>query len=184
MSAPTIRRAARKDAERLSAICRATFSETFGHLYPTADLAAFLDGAYAPGKLRREIEEPETAVWLAEQDGEAVGYVQAGRCSLPHADVTPDSGEVKRLYLLARAQNGGLGGRLFETAERWLLAAGPRDLWIGVWSENHGAQRFYARRGFAKAGEYDFPVGSTVDREFILARTGNRFSNLPLSSTD
>jgi ribosomal protein S18 acetylase RimI-like enzyme len=39
-----------------------------------------------------------------------------------------------------------------------------------VWSENFGAQRFYARYGFEKAGEYLFPVGDTNDLEFILRR--------------
>lgn len=172
MSAPLIRRAGPEDAERMSVICRATFTETFGHLYPPADLQAFLEGSYDAAKLRGEIEEPETAVWLAEAGSDVVGYVQAGRCGLPHPGVSAASGEIKRLYLLATAQNGGLGGRLFDLAEQWLLARGMRDLWIGVWSENHGAQRFYARRGFVRAGEYDFPVGASLDREFILTRNG------------
>ena len=29
-----------------------------------------------------------------------------------------------------------------------------------------------ARRGFAKVGEYGFAVGETIDREFILRRSG------------
>jgi ribosomal protein S18 acetylase RimI-like enzyme len=176
MSAPTIpraqiRRAGPDEAEALSAICRATFTETFGHLYPPADLKAFLDGAYAPERLGEELADPDTAVWLAEQDDEVVGYVQAGLCSLPHPGVGKDSGELKRLYLLARAQNGGLGGRLFDAALGWLEARRLKEVWIGVWSENHGAQRFYGRRGFEKVGEYDFAVGLTLDREFILRRT-------------
>jgi GNAT superfamily N-acetyltransferase len=171
MSAPTIRRAKAHEGETLSQVCRATFTETFGHLYPPADLQAFLDSAYAPERLSRELGDPDTAAWLAEQDGYVVGYVQAGRCGLPHAHVTGNSGELKRLYLLAVAQNGGLGGRLFDTALDWLAARGLTDVWIGVWSENHGAQRFYGRRGFEKVGEYDFAVGSTLDREFILRRT-------------
>ena len=52
----------------------------------------------------------------------------------------------------------------------WMTEQSPPDLWIGVWSENLGAQRFYARRGFQKVGEYGFHVGRTVDREFILRR--------------
>ena len=59
----------------------------------------------------------------------------------------------------------------------WLLQDGPRDIWIGVWSENFGAQRFYERQGFAKVGEYGFHVGRTVDREFILRRSAGSFSN-------
>jgi len=39
-----------------------------------------------------------------------------------------------------------------------------------VWSENFGAQRFYARYGFSKVGTYEFPVGQVRDLEFILRR--------------
>jgi ribosomal protein S18 acetylase RimI-like enzyme len=69
----------------------------------------------------------------------------------------------------ATHQGQGLGTRLFEAALEW-LEQHYSPLYIGVWSQNHGAQRFYARYGFTKVGEYGFPVGSTVDREFILRR--------------
>ena len=52
----------------------------------------------------------------------------------------------------------------------WLERDGACDLWIGVWSENYGAQKFYGRHGFEKVGEYGFAVGKTIDREFILKR--------------
>jgi len=73
--------------------------------------------------------------------------------------------------VLREHQNGGWGGKLFAAAEHWLLESGPRTLWIGVWSENLGAQRFYGRHGFVRAGEYEFPVGRVRDLEFILRRT-------------
>lgn len=75
MSAPTIRRARPDEAVTLSRICLATFTETFGHLYPPADLQAF-SSAYAPERLGEELADPGTAAWLAEQDGAFVGYVQ------------------------------------------------------------------------------------------------------------
>ncbi|HEU4773787.1 MAG TPA: GNAT family N-acetyltransferase, partial [Lysobacter sp.] len=62
------------------------------------------------------------------------------------------------------------GGRLFQTALDWLQRDGPRTLWVGVWSRNFGAQRFYARHGFEHVGDYGFPVGSVRDHEFILRR--------------
>jgi GNAT superfamily N-acetyltransferase len=111
---------------------------------------------------------------LVEIDGQAIGYALAGPCGLPHEDVTPTCGELKRLYFLKDHQGGGNGGRLFAQVLDWLLADGPRTLWIGVWSENFGAQRFYGRHGFSKVGEYGFKVGRTVDREFILKRPATR----------
>ena len=78
--------------------------------------------------------------------------------------------QLVRLYLLKRAQSGGWGGRVMETALQWMEASAPRNLWIGVWSENFGAQRFYARYGFERAGDYLYPVGETNDLEFILRK--------------
>jgi ribosomal protein S18 acetylase RimI-like enzyme len=165
-----IRRATVADAQTLSRIATRTFTETFGHLYPAEDLQAFVDDSYAVEKQALILGHPDYAVWLLEQDGDAVGHAAAGPCGLPHPQVGAGDGELKRLYVLPTLQNGGWGGRLFDAALAWLERDGPRTLWIGVWSQNLGAQRFYARHGFEKAGEYEFPVGRVRDREFILRR--------------
>ena len=165
-----IRRATPADAQALSRIAEKTFVEAFGHLYPPEDLQAFLRESYAVERQRIILEAPGYAVWLLEDEGGIVGHAAAGPCGLPNPDVRPEDGELKRLYVLRAHQNGGWGGRLFQTVMDWLLADGPRTLWIGVWSENFGAQRFYARHGFAKVGEHEFPVGRVVDREFTLRR--------------
>ena len=165
-----IRRATVEDAAALSSLATATFVETFGHLYEREDLQAFLDDSYAMEKQATILGHPDYAVWLLEADGRPVGHCAAGPCGLPHPDVAPGDGELKRLYVLREAQNGGWGGKLFETALDWLLRDGPRRLWIGVWSENLGAQRFYGRYDFTRVGEYIFPVGAQQDLEFILRR--------------
>jgi GNAT superfamily N-acetyltransferase len=167
---PTIRRATPDDAGTLSRLSARTFTETFGHMYPPEDLRAFLDVAYAEDRQRVILSHPDYAVWLLEDDGEAVGHAAAGPCGLPHPEVAPGDGELKRLYLMASHQASGLGGRMFDAAMAWLERDGPRTLWIGVWSGNLGAQRFYARRGFEPVGEYLFPVGRVRDLEYILRR--------------
>lgn len=168
---PTIRRATPEDAGTLSRLSARTFTETFGHLYPPEDLAAFIAEAYAEARQRVILSHPDYAVWLLEDAGEAVGHAAAGPCGLPHPEVVPGDGELKRLYLLAPYQRGGWGAKMFDAVMAWLQRDGPCGLWIGVWSGNAGAQRFYARRGFEPVGEYLFPVGHTLDREFILRRT-------------
>lgn len=176
MQEPVIRRAGPDDAETLAALGARTFSDTFAHLYPPQDLEAFLAEAYGVEKTRRDLADPARAAWLVEADGAAIGYAQAGPCDLPHPEVSPRCRELKRFYLLKAWQGGGLGGRLFAKVMAWLEHDGPRDIWIGVWSENLGAQRFYERHGFAKVGDYGFQVGSTTDHEFILRRRAESFS--------
>ena len=195
-----IRRATPADAEALSYLSRTCFTQTFGHLYAPSNLDAFLDEAYSPTVLRAELDDPERATWLLfdepvdearatlssddlpgtpEPRDEAptssvsqapIGYVTACPAHLPHPDVAPGDGEVQRLYILQGHQGGGRGTALLRTALDWLERDGPRTIWIGVWSENYGAQRFYARHGFEIVGDYSFMVGDHADHELITRR--------------
>ena len=99
-----------------------------------------------------------------------IGYVTACPAHLPHPDVAPGDGEIQRLYILQGHQGSGRGTLLLKTALEWLERDGPRTLWIGVWSENYGAQRFYARHGFEIVGDYSFMVGDHADHELITRR--------------
>jgi ribosomal protein S18 acetylase RimI-like enzyme len=167
----TLRRATIDDADTVSSLGARTFSETFAHLYPTQDLETFLAYAYGLERTRRDLADPEKATWLLEdEDGEAIGYALAGPCGLPHPDASPAHGELHRVYVLKSHQGGGRGSLLLNAALDWLEKDGPRPLWIGVWSENFGAQKLYGRLGFDKVGEYHFAVGETRDLEFILRR--------------
>jgi len=87
-----------------------------------------------------------------------------------HPEVTAGCGEIKRIYVLDEAQGEGLGKRLMDEALAWLAAEGRAPVWLGVWSGNLSAQRFYDRYGFAKVGEYGFHVGTQIDHEFIMRR--------------
>jgi GNAT superfamily N-acetyltransferase len=165
-----IRRAGPGDAAALAVLGADTFTLTFGHMYPPEDLAAYLAESHSEACYAELLRDERCALWLLEDDARPVGFAFAGPCGLPHPEVTADDGELRRLYLLPEVQNSGWGGRLFEKALAWLERDGPRRLWISVWSENYGAQRFYARRGFAKVAEYEYPVGRVRDIEYMFRR--------------
>jgi diamine N-acetyltransferase len=166
----TIRRATVADAADLAHLTELTFTETFGHLYPPEDLAEYISGNCTPAAARKFLEDPRAVAWLAGADGSPpVGFVSAGYCKLPVKNLEPTAGEIRQLYVLSTHQNQRLGSKLFDVAIAW-LEANYSPQYIGVWSENLGAQRFYGRHGFVKVGEYGFPVGKTVDHEFILKR--------------
>jgi ribosomal protein S18 acetylase RimI-like enzyme len=157
----------------LSTLAVDTFTETFGHLYPPQDLQAFLNRHYTLDALAAESVEPGQ-FWrmILDDAGIAVAYLQCAPVNLPHPDARPDrDGEIKRLYVRQSAQGAGLGRQLMQLALDYLAAQyGEAPQWIGVWSLNHRAQRLYASYGFEKVGEYQFPVGGTLDDEFILRR--------------
>lgn len=169
-----LRAALPEDAETLAALGWATFAATFveGFAIPYAaeDLPGFREREYAPAVYARFLSDPASRVWIAERGGEAVAYAYAGAADLPHADRRAGDGELKRLYVRSDTQGLGLGRRLLEAALGWLDPDRARTVWIGVWSGNLKAQRLYEAYGFTKVGEYGFPVGRVVDREFILRR--------------
>ena len=174
MTAPLIRPARPEDAPALSTLGRVTFVETFvegfGIPYPPADLVPFLNVAFGLETITASLADPAGAWWVAEVDGAVVAFATTGPNSLPHPDARPSHAELKRLYVAKSAQGLGLGTKLLAVALEWMDANGDGPQWIGVWSGNLKAQKLYAAYGFEKAGEYDYPVGTWRDHEFILRR--------------
>ena len=170
----TIRKAVDADVPLLSQLGIETFRETFLDdfriPYSESDLATFLPAAYGEAAIAGYVANPAYQHFIVEADGAAVGYSLVGPNGLPHDETRPGDGELKRIYLLKTAKGLGAGQALHTTSIGWLEAAGHDRIWLGVWSGNLRAQRFYEKNGFVKVGEYRFIVGDTQDHEFIMRR--------------
>jgi ribosomal protein S18 acetylase RimI-like enzyme len=165
-----LRDAAAADAVVLARFAQDTFFETFGHLYPQSDIDAFVPTAYAPERWARDIADPMTACCLALRGDELVGYAKAGAHTLPYDPGDRRALELKNLYVIAEVKGQGVADALMRWALQWAKNGGADDFYLGVYCDNLRAQRFYARFGFEKVGEYFFPVGATRDHEFILRK--------------
>lgn len=169
-----IRSARLDDADALADVGRRTFIDTFvdgfGIPYPAEDLKAFLDAGFNRATIETKLAEPGAAWWVAERDGALLAFANVGFNTLPHPDAEPTDMELRRLYVDKAAQGLGLGTTLLSRSLDWMQANTAGALWIGVWSGNLKAQKLYLAHGFHKAGEYDYPVGAWLDREFILRR--------------
>lgn len=173
--APAIRRATMADAEALSALKRTcfrqTFLEDFAIAYPPGDMALFEADSYGVATVVAEIADPDHATWVvADSNGALIAYAHVGPCKLPHADARGGDVELYQLYMLRDWQGSGLGRALMERAMGWMEGRSSGQQWLGVWSGNLRAQRFYTRFGFEKVGEYEFAVGDHRDHEFIWRR--------------
>ena len=154
------------DAAALATLGADSFTSTFGHLYKPADLALFLAN-HTPAAWSEELGSPAFAVRIAEAEGAMIGYAKLGPAQLPF---TPDHGavELRQLYVLRPWQSQKVGAELIE----WVIAtAQNRDasaLFLSVFTDNRGARRFYARRGFEPVGEYKFMVGTHADEDIVM----------------
>jgi len=166
-----LRRAVSTDAAALSELGETTFTAAFGTTYRPHDLRAFLDEAYSSAYYDKRLADPRVGIWVvADDQGRLMAFGMAGACALPVPDLEPAAGEIKRLYVRAEAQGQQMGSRILDVMLEWLAQERFAPLYVGVWSQNPGAQRLYGRYGFRKVGEYEFPVGEHRDHEFILKR--------------
>lgn len=168
----TIREGAPADAAIFADVGAATFIETFGHLYREEDLRAFLRKSHNVGVYTRMLADGRSKLWLAEaSDGAAAGYAAIGPCGLPVPDLPENSGELLRIYMRNQYHGYGIGSALLRLALESLRAEYDH-LYVGVYAENHGAQRLYERHGFRKAHEYTYMVGEHADPEWIMKYVG------------
>ncbi len=162
------------DLECLVAIGRDTFTEKFAHLYTAEDLETFLAAAHSREWYDAAIADPSVGVWLirdkeADEGANVAAYGVCGPNALPIKRPTPKAAEIKRVYVRDAYQNKRLGRRLMDVMLDWLDEMGLHPVYVGVYSDNRSAQRFYGAYGFVKVGEYEFLVGRHRDREFILS---------------
>jgi len=153
------------DAEALGAFAQATFTETFGHLYPPEDLTAYVDAKYRVDVVAAELADPEVRYVLALRDGALVGYSKLGVVDM---DVdTTDALELHRLYVDASVKGAGVAKALMDDGLAWARGKGARVMYLSVWENNARAQAFYKRYGFEHVKEHKFMVGRVADRDFI-----------------
>lgn len=165
MSEISYRDASAADAEALAAFAEATFTDTFGHLYPPEDLAAFVEAKYRAPVIGEEIADPATRYVLALRDGAIVGY-----CKMGDVDMDVDATaalELHRLYVDTSTKGTGVAKTLMDDALAWARSKGAKVMFLSVWENNARAQAFYKRYGFEHVKEHKFMVGRVADRDFI-----------------
>lgn len=157
------------DADALAEMARASFTETFGALYPARDLATFLEQSFGATGLPAQIGDPRYAIRLAIADARIAGYAKIG----PNAFVDhgpADAIELYQLYVLSPWHGSGVAAALMDWAIAAARGRGATQLLLSVYADNHRAQRFYARYGLREIGRYAFAVGDTIDDDRIWMR--------------
>jgi len=146
----------RADFPAVRKILWETWSAAYSAFIPLEDLKAYLESTYRIDALSEIYDNPHVRGFIAEADGEAVGYAR-----------TQFHRDEKRIYLaslyiLPGFQGTGIGGRLLRAAEDEALANRLKELWVGVMAQNVHAGRWYERRGFHFVLEEPFRMARTT----------------------
>lgn len=157
------------DLPAIDRLFRASFRDTFAHLYRAEDLAAFL-GEFTPDAWAGEFNDRRYRFRVAEADGQMVGYVKLGPSALP-IETRRRAIELRQIYVLKEYHGSGIGAALTDWAIDEARRRGCDELYLTVYVGNHRAQRFYDRYGFEAVGRYDFMVGSQADEDIIMRKS-------------
>jgi ribosomal protein S18 acetylase RimI-like enzyme len=167
-----LRDAQPEDAPDLADLGSKAFCAAFAHLYRAEDLEAFLTASHSPAKTAAEIADPAMRIQLAlDEDGALLGFCKLVlACGWPEHARADSAIELKQLYTDPALTGRGTGAALMDWALAETAARGADEIQLSVWSENLGAQRFYARYGFTKMADIHFMVGNQRDEEFLFAK--------------
>jgi GNAT superfamily N-acetyltransferase len=145
-----IRRATEADAPALGRL-----GATLTRLHHGFDPERFL----APGPnvetgygrfLAAQLASADDVVFVAERDGEVVGYVWAGVEPRAWKELRDVAGFVHDVLVVESARGRGIGGRLVEAAAEWLVARGMPRVMLWTAAKNAPAQRLFERLGFRR----------------------------------
>ncbi|KAI3393254.1 hypothetical protein diail_4513 [Diaporthe ilicicola] len=184
-----IRKAAAADSEALAALGAKVFRATFAHSCTEEQLQAFLDEAYTPEAIAKDIADGSKDVLVATEDssssnsddgsssspstsggggGRLLGFTYLTRGSsepcVAHLESTV---ELQRLYIGLDAHGKGIGKALSQAVDALARQQGFKTIWLGVWEENHKAQAFYRKMGYERIGEHVFDVGGDLQTDEI-----------------
>lgn len=161
-----------KDAQAISTLGSQVYSQTFGYSLSAEDLNAYLTEAYSFSRIAEELSDPSKHFIVAcNSQHEIVGFAQLTEGTTEDCIATEKQPvELQRLYIHQNYHGLRIGKYLIETAEEMARQKGFKTLWLGVWENNHTAQKVYERMGFVKVGMHGFKMGRCVQTDNIMKK--------------
>ncbi|MEO7520309.1 MAG: GNAT family N-acetyltransferase [Gemmatimonas sp.] len=165
------RRGLPPDAEAVSAFARRVFNETFGPLNDALDMSTYMEKAFTKAAQADELAGATRYCVIGERDGEIVSYALLRAGSTGTLVSGDSSTEIERFYVDAPWHGRGIADAMMDETMRIARAADAKTIWLGVWSQNARAIRFYEKRGFRDMGSQTFLLGTDLQVDRVMAQS-------------
>jgi ribosomal protein S18 acetylase RimI-like enzyme len=161
-----------EDAEKLAPLAIKIFNDAFADnpLNKPEDMRAYIAEAFSLDQTRRELADENIIFFVAELDGDMVGYAKLQENSTEKCVTGENPVELSRLYVLKDFHGQGIAGKLMDECFRTAKRKNYQTMWLGVWEHNFRAQRFYEKLGFKKVGSHVFQLGSDPQIDWVLEK--------------
>lgn len=166
----SFRQASAEDADAVSAFARRVFQETFGPSNDPRDMAMYSAKAFTPAVQAAELSDPARICIVGEAGTAIVCYALLRTNAMHEAVGVPKAVEIERFYVDSRLHGQGVAQSMMNEVMRIAKAADAPAVWLGVWSENPRAIRFYEKQGFADVGSHTFVLGTDEQVDRVMVR--------------
>ena len=161
------------DAAALADVASITFPLACPSSVAAADIEAFIAANLSAQRVGEYLADPDRRVLTAVDEERIIGYAILARGVSSAAAGCVESrpaAELSKMYVLPDWHGRGAAGALMEAGIAWAAAQHMRALWLGVNQNNPRAHRFYRKHGFEVTGTRTFPVGATLESDFVMVR--------------
>jgi GNAT superfamily N-acetyltransferase len=169
-----VRAATEQDARAIAHVHVQSWPTTYSGIVPEDYLASLNEADHVllwQDWLTRDIQ-----VYVAEQDGELVGFSSGGQIREP---LQRYDAELFAIYLLHRAQGQGLGTALLRKLAESLVAKGFKGMAVWV-LERNPAIHFYEKSGAMLVSDKEIEIGGVLLQEVAFAWSDLARLALPL----
>ncbi|WP_291291957.1 GNAT family N-acetyltransferase [Enterococcus sp.] len=157
------------DLATLRAISIETYQDTFAPFNTEANMRAYLDAAYQPEKLAKELNNPQSAFFFLNEEAVA-GYLKLNWGTAQTETIAPEGLEIERIYIRSEYKRRGYGQQLLTYAEEVARSKQKTSLWLGVWEHNENALAFYHKMGFQRVGSHSFFMGDDEQTDYLMEK--------------
>ena len=138
-----IRMARENDCNELSELKYKVWQTTYRGIYPDYKFYNF-DYEKNANSFKRIVNNPEIQLFVVEDKGKIIGYMDFGAPFRPFKDYKQ---EIGLLYVLKEYQGKGIGRKLFNLAYESIKKNGFNEFFISCNKYNISAQTFYEKMG-------------------------------------
>ena len=168
------------DVYQLAQIACTTFSETYAKQNDIHSFYDYVEKAFSIEQLEKELNTEGVVFYFFENEGDTIGYFKLNNNLSPASadrpqfdfDFSPFAetpmSELERIYLKAEYHGKGLAATMMDFIESIAQQHGCEYLWLGVWTLNPKAIRYYEKCGFSRFGTHIFQIGDDAQKDWLM----------------
>jgi ribosomal protein S18 acetylase RimI-like enzyme len=168
MSPIIIRKVTISELEIIQKISKQTFIETFADVNTPENMENYVRENFNSVQVASEINNPESAFYLATLDKETIGYLKLNFGNAQTEIFNKQAIEIHRIYVLKAFLGKKIGQILLDEAIKIAHQTRAEYLWLGVWEENHRALQFYSKNSFVEFDKHTFILGDEQQTDLLM----------------